>query len=297
LNAQQTPYIVCFGEVLWDVYPEGKKLGGAPFNVAAHATQLGLKAQMISRVGKDALGEEIIKAIKSQGISPGYTVVDKHHDTGVVDVLLDQQGKPTYNIKQPAAWDFIVANRDNITLVQEAEAFVFGSLACRSATSRNSLFELAKLSRRNICDLNIRLNYYNEDLITALLQITNILKINDEEAHLLQSLYGLPEENFYEALSQKFDLDLIIQTLGANGAEAYHNGKVIRCPGVKIDVVDTVGSGDSFLAAFIRQFLAGEDLESCLRFATATGALIATRRGAIPEINEQEVRVMMNYEG
>jgi fructokinase len=294
LNAQQTPYIVCFGEVLWDVYPDGKKLGGAPFNVAAHATQLGLKAQMISRIGKDELGEEIIKAIKEQGISPGYTVADKNYETGVVDVLLDQQGKPAYNIKQPAAWDFIVTNRDNITLVEEAEAFVFGSLACRSATSRKSLFELAKLSKRNICDLNIRLSYYNEDLITSLLQITNILKINDEEAHLLQSLYGISEGNFYEALTEKFGLDIIIQTLGANGAEAFHNGKIVRCPGVKIEVVDTVGSGDSFLAAFIRQLLNGEDLESCLRFATATGALIATKRGAIPEISEQEVRVMMN---
>jgi fructokinase len=294
LNTQQTPYIVCFGEVLWDVYPDGKKLGGAPFNVAAHATQLGLKAHMISRVGKDALGEEIIQAIKAHSISPGYTVMDENFETGVVNVLLDQQGKPTYDIKQPAAWDFIVANRDNITLVQEAEAFVFGSLACRSTISRNSLFELAKLSRRNICDLNIRLNYYNEDLITALLQISNILKINDEEAHLLQSLYSIPEAKFYETLSEKFGLDLIIQTLGAQGAEVYQDGKVVRSPGVRIDVVDTVGSGDSFLAAFIRQLLAGENLESCLRFATATGALIATKRGAIPEISEKEILAIMN---
>ena len=278
-----TPYIVCFGEVLWDVYPNGKKLGGAPFNVSAHANKLGLKAHMISKVGNDPYGEEIREAMHAQGISSNYTQLDYNLETGVVDVLLDQKGKPSYNIKTPVAWDEIHTNDENIALLKQSEAFVYGSLVCRTNKSRASLFELAKLSKLNICDLNIRQTFFDKELITALLEITHILKINDEEAELLMDLFEIKESEFYKKLSDQFSLGIIIQTLGAKGAEAYSNGQLYVTPGIKTNVIDTVGSGDSFLAAFIQHYLNEGNISSCLEKGCELGAYVASKEGAIPE--------------
>ena len=279
---KNTAYIVCFGEVLWDVYPDGKKLGGAPFNVSAHANKLGLKAHMISRVGKDPLGEEILRAMEVQGISTNYTQVDDRIETGVVDVLLDEFGKPSYTIKAPVAWDDIQANNENKALMVQSEAFVYGSLVCRTIKSKSSLFELAKLAKLNICDLNIRQSFFDKALIVDLLEITHILKINDEEAELLMDLFEINKTDFYEKLSEQFSLDIIIQTLGAKGAEAFSKGQLYQAPGIKTNVVDTVGSGDSFLAAFIQQYLNGEHISSCLEKGCELGAYVASQKGAIP---------------
>ena len=277
------PYIVCFGEVLWDVYPDGKKLGGAPFNVSAHANKLGLTAHMISKVGNDPYGKEILDAIHAQGISSVYAQVDFTFETGVVDVVLDENGKPTYNIKMPVAWDYIHIDDKNKPLLAKAEAFVYGSLVCRTNRSRQSLFELAELSKLNICDLNIRQSFFDKKLISALLDITHILKINDEEAELLQELFEIEAADFYKKLSEQFSLDMIIQTLGANGAEAYCKGELHTAPGIKTNVIDTVGSGDSFLAAFIQNYLNGESISTCLEKGCELGAYVASQKGAIPE--------------
>ena len=282
-------YIVCFGEVLWDVYPDGKKLGGAPFNVSAHANKLGLKAHMISKVGNDPYGEEILEAIDAQGISTKYTQLDSTFDTGVVNVLLDENGKPSYDIKNPVAWDYIHINDENKTLLMKSAAFVYGSLVCRTSQSRKSLFELAKSSKLNICDLNIRQSFFDKDLINSLLEITDILKINDEEAALLKELFEINEADFYKNLSELFSLDMIIQTLGADGAEAYYKGQLFTAPGIKTHVVDTVGSGDSFLAAFIRNYLNGEMVSSCLESGCELGAYVASKKGAIPEHPSKEI--------
>ncbi len=278
-----TPYIVCFGEVLWDVYADGKKPGGAPFNVAAHAKKLGLQAHMISKVGNDPYGKEIREAMYAQGISSEYTNSDYTFETGVVNVLLDEEGKPSYDIKMPVAWDYIHFDDNNKTLVTSSKAFVYGSLVCRTSQSRQSLFELAKLSKLNICDLNIRQSFFDKELIRSLLEITHILKINDEEAQLLRELFEIEEADFYEKLSEQFSLDMIIQTLGAEGAEAFHKGQLYATPGVKTNVVDTVGSGDSFLAAFIHNYLQGENISLCLEKGCVLGAYVASKQGAIPE--------------
>lgn len=277
------PYIVCFGEVLWDVYPEGKKLGGAPFNVTAHAMKLGLQASMISKIGNDSYGEEILLAMQEHGILTHHTQLDYTFKTGVVDVLLNLDGKPTYDIKAPVAWDYIHTNEESKSLVKNSEAFVYGSLICRKSRSKQSLFELAELSNLNICDLNIRQSFFDKELISSLLEITNILKINDEEADLLKELFELGQTDFYKKLSDKFSLEIIIQTLGANGAEAYSNGQLFVAPGIKTTVIDTVGSGDSFLAAFIKNYLKGEDISTCLVKGCELGAFVASKHGAIPE--------------
>lgn len=251
--------IVCFGEVLWDVYADGKKLGGAPFNVAAHLHQLGSESHMISKVGNDDLGKEILKSVAAQSISTRYTLIDQEYHTGMVQVTLDDQGKPSYDIKQPAAWDRLLLTEQNQIIVREAAALVYGSLACRSDQNLETLLTLTEVSKLNICDLNIRLDYYSESLISTLLHRADILKINDEEAHLLMQIYGIEKQDFYATITQKFGIGIIIQTLGADGAEVYSDSKVYHSKGFEVEVLDTVGSGDAFLAGFIHHYLRGEN--------------------------------------
>ncbi len=283
----KSPYIVCFGEVLWDVYPEGKKLGGAPFNVAAHVTQLGTQGHMVSKIGKDKNGEEILEAMGQQSVPSTYTVVDYSRGTGVVDVTLDDGGHPSYEIKYPAAWDFIHPEDATKELVKQSEAFVFGTLACRSERSRKTLFELIELAPLNICDLNIRLDFYSDSLISTLLKASNILKINDDEAALLIEMFDLDANRFYEQLTERFSIQTVIQTLGAKGAEVYAEGKLYNADAIKINVVDTVGSGDAFLATFIHYFIQKESIQYCLEKACQSGAFVATQKGAIPPLNEK----------
>jgi len=274
--------LVCFGEVLWDIYPEGKKLGGAPFNVAAHLQKLGANSSIISRVGNDNNGSEIRAAISAQNIDLAYIQIDDDFATGVVKVRLDNEGKPTYTIESPAAWDHIDVNAANTQLVENADAFIFGSLACRSAKSRKSLFDLASLSTYNICDLNIRLDFYDLTLIDRLLHITHLLKINDDEAALLCEVLICSEPDLYPILHKKYGIKTIVQTKGDKGAEASEKNSVVKVAATNIKVVDTVGAGDAFFAAFLHTYLQNQDLRSALGAGCKLGAYVATQHGAIP---------------
>ncbi len=285
----QKPYIVCFGEVLWDIYADGKKLGGAPFNVAAHATQLDTAAYIISKIGNDELGTAILDQIENRQVPTDFVRLDYTFDTGVVNVALDQEGKPSYDIKQPSAWDFIHIEEKEKLSVQNASALVYGSLACRTSQSRRSLFELLEISTVNICDLNIRLSFDDEALIESLLRTANVLKINNEEAELLIELFGLDTSNFYQDLSDRFSIHTIVQTLGPDGAEAFHEGQLFKVPGEEIEVVDTVGSGDAFLAAFIHFYLTNNSMPTCLEYACRLGAFVATQPGAIPIYSRNQI--------
>lgn len=281
--------IACFGEVLWDIYPDKRHLGGAPFNVAAHLTQLGTQGHIITKVGKDELGNEILKSIIEQGIDTKFTQVDFTFDTGKVNVILDAQGKPSYEIKQPVAWDYIHTNLENLGLVKDCDGLIFGSLACRTDRNIQTLKDLSGISPLNICDLNIRQHYYSTGLIEELLDLTNILKINDEEEQLLADCFGLQQDRFYQRLVEIFDLDLIITTRGAKGAEAFYKGSLFRQEAVPVSVVDTVGSGDAFLAAFIHNYLRSESINKCLAEGARLGGFVATRSGAIPRHNQRNI--------
>lgn len=280
---QQQNKIVCFGEVLWDVYPNKKKLGGAPFNVAAHLQQLGTTAHIISKIGTDNLGNEIKKAIQAQNISINQLQLAKNSPTGTVKVNLDVNGIPQYKISQPVAWDFIQADLTNQNLVKDADALVYGTLACRSAQNFETLMGLAKLSKLNICDLNIRQNFYSKTLIESLLKVTHILKINCEEERLLIEMFKFKAANLYEQIESNFNLKIIIKTKGEKGADAYQNGEIFIADGVKVKVVDTVGSGDAFLAAFIHNHIKGKHIQYCLNEGAKLGAFVATKLGAIPK--------------
>ena len=277
--------VVCFGEILWDVFPEEQKLGGAPFNVAAHLAQLGLRSHIITRVGKDELGNDIIKAVIQKDVFLEIQV-DTFLPTGIVNVLLDEKGIPTYKIQDPAAWDNISFVDHYRSLVRSAEALVFGSLACRSKTNFLTLKKLAAESTLRICDLNIRLDYYSEDLIKEILEMTDILKINEDEAKLLREMFSIDRENFYQELTRRFNLKAIIKTLGDKGAEAFAKGQLESTMGYAIEVKDTVGSGDAFLAAFISHYLEDKPIAQCLNEGCKLGAYVATQSGAIPEIDQ-----------
>ncbi len=284
-------HVVSFGEVLWDIYPEDKKLGGAPFNVAAHLTKLGTQGYIITKVGSDALGKEILKAIEEQNIQTNFSQIDYTFNTGEVLVSLDHQGNPTYDIKRPVAWDYIHTNLENLSLVERCDALIFGSLACRSERNLKTLKDLTEISQLNICDLNIRQDYYSKELIERLLAYSDILKVNEQEAQLLMTLFNINTEDFYLRLTTDFDIKLIIKTLGARGSEAFHQDQFYKTDGIGVEVIDTVGSGDAFLAAFVHHYLQENNINNCLAEGSRLGAFVATRPGAIPTHSFENITI------
>ncbi len=280
---------VAFGEILWDVYPDYRKLGGAPLNVLGHLQQLGLKTSIVSRVGEDVLGKEMLLAIDAAGVNRNAVQLDQVHPTGVVNVQLDSAGKPSYEILQPAAWDMIEPSPELEKLVNQSDVFICGSLASRSSTSRSTLHALLRESSNTIFDLNLRLNFYTEDLIREILSQAQILKVNDEEFDVLSQIFSVDKSALYPFLCGEYDLRLIIQTRGADGAEAFDGNSLIEHPGYTVTVVDTVGSGDAFLAGFLSKHLESRSVYDCLDFGCKLGAFVATQEGAIPSYQPDQI--------
>ena len=288
---KESPKIVCFGEVLWDILPSGKVVGGAPMNVAYHANQLGIPTQMISKIGRDLLGENIIYFLNNKRMDTTLVQIDDTFPTGIVNVVLDASDSPSYDIVEPAAWDYIHLDLMNKSAVKNADAFVFGSLSTRNETSRNALLELLNLARLKVFDVNLRTPYYNESLIMQLLNLADIVKMNDEELEIIGKWMGIKETEVNTAIEIKkqFNWKQLIVTRGAKGAWLFNKNGKISISGISIQVQDTIGSGDSFLAAFLSKFLQNVSLEKCLQFASLTGAYVATQKGGTPEFSETQV--------
>ena len=288
---QSASKIVCFGEILWDLLPTGKVAGGAPMNVAYHANQLGLATQMISKIGKDDLGKNIIHFLNKKGVDTSLVQTDDAYPTGTVKVTLDAKGGPSYEIISPVAWDYIDVNAANKTAVQNADAFVFGSLSARNKTTKNTLLELLKLADLKVFDVNLRSPFYSRSILIQLLQQADIVKMNDEELETIGRWLDIEDTEAKTALQVKnyFDWQQLIVTRGADGAWLFEKNKMISCEGVTIEVQDTIGSGDSFLAAYLSKYLQGELPENCLQFASATGAYVATQKGGTPEFSETQI--------
>jgi len=290
-----TPNIVCFGEILWDLLPSGKIAGGAPMNVAFHANQLGVNAQMISKVGRDELGQQLIDLLSQKGVDTSLVQTDDNYPTGTVNVTFDTIGSPSYEIIAPVAWDFIYANAINKAAVQSADAFIFGSLAARNETTRNALFELLQLAKLKIFDVNLRSPFYTKELLMDLLDQVDIVKMNDEELEIISEWLDIVDTEEKKALHVKnhFDCQQLIITRGAKGAWLIKNNKMIKTQGVPIQVQDTIGSGDSFLAAFLSKLLKKESPQKCLKFAAATGAYVATKKGGTPQLSEAQINELI----
>jgi len=290
------PTIVCFGEFLWDVLPTGRIAGGAPMNVAFHANQLGLESKMVSKTGDDDLGKELKRFLEDIGVSAELIQTDNTFPTGIVNVTLDQNGSPFYEIVSSVAWDYIHLEDKGKDVVKNADALVFGSLACRTERNKRTLLEYAALANIRVFDVNLRAPFYSKSLVEELLDKAEIVKMNDEELALIVEWYGISgdEKSQLKTIKNQFGLDVVILTKGRHGATCLDETGYYEQPGFRIKVQDTIGSGDSFLAAFLSRFLKGENIPDCLVFASAVGALVATKQGGTPKIEWPEIQAIIN---
>lgn len=287
----RTPSIVSFGEVLWDVLPTGKVAGGAPMNMAYHAKSLGCEVQMISAVGNDDLGKELLAFLNKKSIPTNLIQTNYTFPTSTVQVTLNDKGSASYEIVQPVAWDYIYPDVERITAVKDADILLFGSLVCRDEYSRNSLFQLIEKAQKTVFDVNLRAPFYSQSLLESLLHKADVVKVNDEELDIITGWYGLKNNIAaqMQLVMDKFDIETMVMTKGKHGAFCMHNKELISQKSFPVEVQDTVGAGDAFLAAFITKMLYGNNWQNCLEFACATGALVATKSGGTPEISESLV--------
>jgi fructokinase len=286
--------VVCFGEMLWDVLPSGKQPGGAPLNVAVHLHNFGQAVRLISRVGHDDLGAELLAFAEGKGLSIRYIQQGETHLTGVVKANVSDSHEVTYKIVQPVAWDYIQYEDELDPLVEQAEAFVFGSLAARSGATRETLYRLLQRAPFKVFDVNLRAPHYSRNVVTYLLRQANLVKLNHHELAEIMGWFGASpdEETALHWLAERFGLQAVCVTKGADGAVLWTGGQLYRSPGIAVQVQDTIGSGDAFLAALLRGWLAGQAPTELLAFACAAGSLVATHQGATPAISAADVRAL-----
>ena len=287
---------VCFGEVLWDVFPNHKKIGGAPLNVALRMNSLGIETAVISQIGKDKNGEEILDYLKNSGISIEAVSVTSSYPTGAVQVTLNEKGAASYEIKHPAAWDKMEVSKIMEELARKSDVFIFGSLVCRDEISRNTLFNLLRATTYRVFDINLRPPYYKKEVLEKLLRSSNFIKFNDDElfeiSEMMGSKFNSLEQNI-KFMAETFLPETICVTKGNHGAVLFHKQKWYYNSGYKIAVKDTVGAGDSFLASLITKLLQKEEPQTALDFACAMGALVAGSNGANPEITMPKIQGFM----
>ena len=287
---QNKRYVVGLGEVLWDVLPEGKKLGGAPANFAYHAGQfLGSDNTIaISALGEDRLAEETIEALREHGLNDLLPRVP--YPTGTVQVQLDEQGIPTYDIKENVAWDNIPFDDDIRQIAQNCRAVCFGSLAQRNVVSRETIHRFLDATPDDcvkIFDINLRQQFYTKEVIQESLQRCNILKINDEELVLIGRMFGYPGldiENKCWLILGKYNLDMLVLTCGTNGSYVFAPGQMSFQETPKVQVADTVGAGDSFTGSFCAAILSGKPVREAHQLAVEVSAFVCTQNGAMPQL-------------
>lgn len=280
--------VVGMGEALWDVLPEGKKIGGAPANFAYHVSQFGLPSCVVSAVGEDTLGKEITENFTSKGLN--QLIAEVPYPTGTVQVEIDQAGVPQYEIKENVAWDNIPYTERLETLAQKTKAVCFGSLAQRNVVSRNTINSFLDAMPRTenslvVFDVNLRQGFYNKEILCNSMRRCNILKINDEELVTVSRMFGYPGIDLQDKcwiLLGKYNLKMLILTCGINGSYVFTPGNVSFQPTPKVEVADTVGAGDSFTAAFIASILKGKSVQEAHSRAVRTSAYVCTKKGAMP---------------
>lgn len=280
--------VVGMGEALWDVLPEGKKIGGAPANFAYHVSQFGFPSCVVSAIGDDALGKEIIENFTSKGLD--QLIAEVPYPTGTVQVEIDQTGIPLYDIKENVAWDNIPYTEHLDALAKRTKAVCFGSLAQRNVVSRNTINHFLDTMPKDddsliVFDVNLRQGFYNKEILCNSMQNCNILKINDEELITVSRMFGYPGIDLQDKcwiLLGKYNLKMLILTCGINGSYVFTPGNVSFQPTPKVEVADTVGAGDSFTAAFIASILKGKSVTEAHTIAVKTSAFVCTQKGAMP---------------
>ena len=282
--------IVGMGEALWDVLPEGKKIGGAPANFAYHVSQFGFDSRVVSAVGNDDLGDEILKVFKEKQLKHQLQTVN--YPTGTVQVTLDDNGIPCYDIKEGVAWDNIPFTDDLKRLALSTRAVCFGSLAQRNEVSHTSINRFLDTmpdgeGQLKIFDINLRQGFFTKDIIRDSCQRCNVLKINDEELVAISRLFGYPGIDLQDKcwiLLAKYNLKMLILTCGTNGSYVFTPGVVSFQETPKVPVADTVGAGDSFTATFTAALLKGKSVPEAHKLAVEVSAYVCTQSGAMPEL-------------
>ena len=291
----QSKKVLGLGELLWDVFEDSRKPGGAPANVAFQLNQLGLAGIIASRVGADPLGEEITRFLSGMGLSTDFIQTDTGHPTGTVTVQLDATGTPSYTIHENVAWDFLELTPELEALLPTLSAVCFGTLAQRGKTTRETIQKI--LDRvpddcLKVYDVNLRQDFFSRELLETSLQKSNVAKMNDGEMEVLKPVFGLPQDlapvDFALNLCEKYGLAEVCITRAEKGCFLVRkDGQTADVPGKIVQVADTVGSGDSFSAALIYTMLRGSDIQTQAEFANEVGTLVATRSGGMPPLQEE----------
>lgn len=285
--------VVGMGEALWDMLPEGRKLGGAPANFAYHVSQFGLDTRVVSAVGDDELGNEILTNFAEKQLDCQIEKVT--YPTGTVQVTLDKKGVPCYEIKEGVAWDNIPYTSALENLAKQTHAVCFGSLAQRNAVSRETINRFIDQMPEDekvlkIFDINLRQHFYSKELIEASLKKSNVLKINDEELVVVGEMFGFADIDFQDKcwiLLAKYNLKMLILTCGTEGSYVFTPGEVSFLETPQVQVADTVGAGDSFTGAFVAAILSGKTVKDAHRLAVDVSAFVCTQNGAMPELAEE----------
>lgn len=278
--------IIGIGEILWDMLPQGKQLGGAPANFAYHVCRMGGDGWAVSAISDDALGREIMAVLGEKDLNVCLSHVDA--PTGTVAVTLDEAGVPSYEITEDVAWDMVPFSPEVKMLAKDAEAVCFGTLAQRSEISRGTIMKFIDAMPQDslkVYDINLRQHYYSEEIIKRSLEVSDILKINDEELEIVSDIFALEgdQTDRCRKLMEMFSLRFVIFTKGSKGSDVVTMDKVDSIVPLDVEVVDTVGAGDAFTAAFIVSYLRGNPIEEAHRLAGEVSSYVCTKAGAMPE--------------
>ncbi|QHT70220.1 carbohydrate kinase [Rhodocytophaga rosea] len=276
--------IICFGETLFDMLPDGAMPGGAPMNVGIHLTYNGLLPVVISRVGNDEPGKQLLTFLQEKGISTQWIQTDSKYQTGIVQANVSDRTHVTYDIVAPVAWDFITYQEEVAALVKQSDVFVFGSLAARHAVSQETLLKYLAVAPFKVFDVNLRPPHYTPERTQLFLQQANIVKMNHLELAEIVKWHGkqLPEKQAMEYLKTLFNWETLIVTRGENGAAILSRDGYAEHGGFVVNVEDTIGSGDAFLATYISSYLRHQPVAEALEKACKIGAFVATQKGATP---------------
>jgi fructokinase len=300
LNTYRPDYVIAgIGEILWDVFPSGKKVGGAPANFAYHTRVQGARSEVVSCIGDDDSGREIITHLKKIGLSDNYIFIDNQHPTGWVDIDLDDDGKPNFTIHEQVAWDYIPFTDELRKFATQVNAVCFGSLAQRSAVSRSAIRSFLQNTPEKslrVLDINLRQQYYDAATIKSCLRMANCLKLNEDELPVVQRLLGLKgsADKVVNHLVEEYGLVLLALTMGSRGSRLLGVGEDSFLESPKVDVVDTVGAGDAFTAAMVIGFLENYPIPVIHKKANFLSAYVCTQTGATPDIPQNVLSNLKN---
>lgn len=296
-NLTSLPLVIGLGELLWDCFGDERRPGGAPANVAFQANQLGCRGTVVTRVGQDALGTELLNFLTQQQLSTEYVQIDETFPTGTVTVEFSDANDPQYTIHEQVAWDHLQFNEELAELMQQAQAVCFGTLAQREEDSRESIHQCLAATNSDclvVYDINLRQKYYDRRWIERSLTAAKIVKLNQDEVQILSELLTISAENlqiFADHLQQEYGVTAVCITRGAEGCLIYADNQQYEIPGSPVEVADAVGAGDAFTAALISRRLLGWSWEQAALFANRVGGLVASKAGAMPVLRAEFERL------